>query len=415
MPKTRKPRPKNQREILNEALGDAAADPTSTGRPFPDVMNRGNDVSTKGDRVKDVSISLIDIDTAIIKYIENKIKPSITQDGNRIPVPVMYGFPERWATIQEKGYLREYSGRFIAPVIVLKRDSMEANRTLGTKIDANRPQNIHAFETSYTKKNQYDNFAALSNRIPVKEFRLVVMPEYVTLKYSAVIFTNQLEQNNKIIEALQYAANTYWGEEGRFQFRANISSFATSTEYSVGQDRTTRTNFDITLNGYIIPDTVNRDLSYPKKFLSKAQLIFNLETDVTDIFTVASKKKDTVKGQAVLFPTPPQAITVASASNDVVIYLATIVTKTGGDLVVVNNNTLRVLNSTIYTAPSPLPPTDKSQFNVVINNTYLPNNLLTSVTQNGSNIDIVIDTVALGYNLTIIEDLTSISIIGKFA
>ena len=415
MPKTRKPRPKNQREILNEALGDAAADPTSTGRPFPDVMNRGNDVSTKGDRVKDVSISLIDIDTAIIKYIENKIKPSITQDGNRIPVPVMYGFPERWATIQEKGYLREYSGRFIAPVIVLKRDSMEANRTLGTKIGANRPQNIHAFETSYTKKNQYDNFAALSNRIPVKEFRLVVMPEYVTLKYSAVIFTNQLEQNNKIIEALQYAANTYWGEEGRFQFRANISSFATSTEYSVGQDRTTRTNFDITLNGYIIPDTVNRDLSYPKKFLSKAQLIFNLETDVTDIFTVASKKKDTVKGQAVLFPTPPQAITVASASNDVVIYLATIVTKTGGDLVVVNNNTLRVLNSTIYAAPSPLPPTDKSQFNVVINNTYLPNNLLTSVTQNGSNIDIVIDTVALGYNLTIIEDLTSISIIGKFA
>jgi len=415
MPKTRKPRPKNQREILNEALGDVAADPSSTGRPFPDIMNRGNDVSTKGDRVKDASISLIDIDTSIIKYIENKIKPSITQDGNRIPVPVMYGFPERWATIQEKGYLREYSGRFIAPVIVLKRDSMEANRTLGTKIDANRPQNIHAFETSYTKKNQYDNFAALSNRIPVKEFRLVVMPEYVTLKYSAVIFTNQLEQNNKIIEALQYAANTYWGEEGRFQFRANISSFATSTEYSVGQDRTTRTNFDITLNGYIIPDTVNRDLSYPKKFLSKAQLIFNLETDVTDVFTVASKKKDTVKGQAVVFPTAPQTITVANASNDVVIYLATVVTKTGGNLSIVNNNTLRVLSSTIYAAPSPLPPTDKSQFSVVINNTYLPNNLLISLTQNGSNIDIVIDTTALGYNLTSIQDLTSISVIGKFA
>ena len=415
MPKTRKPRPKNQREILNEALGDVVADPTSNGRPFSDIMNRGNDVSTKGDRVKDASISLIDIDTSIIKYIENKIKPSITQDGNRIPVPVMYGFPERWATIQEKGYLREYSGRFIAPVIVLKRDSMEANRTLGTKIDANRPQNIHAFETSYTKKNQYDNFAALSNRIPVKEFRLVVMPEYVTLKYSAVIFTNQLEQNNKIIEALQYAANTYWGEEGRFQFRANISSFSTSTEYSVGQDRTTRTNFDITLNGYIIPDTVNRDLSYPKKFLSKAQLIFNLETDVTDVFTIASKKKDTVKGQAVVFPTPPQTIVVATASNDVVIYLATIVTKTGGNLFIVNNNTLRVLNSMIYAAPSPLPPTDKSQFSVVINNTYLPNNLLISLTQNGSNIDIVIDTTALGYNLTSIQDLTSISVIGKFA
>lgn len=415
MPRTIKPRPKNQREILDEALGDIANDPASSGRPSPEFKNRGNDVSTKGDRIKDISISLIDIDTSIIKYIENKIKPSIMQDGNRLQVPVMYGFPERWATIQEKGYLREYSGRFVAPVIVLKRDSMEANRTLGTKIDANNPQNLHVFETSYTNKNQYDNFAALSNRIPVKEFRMVVMPEYVTLKYSAVVFTNHLEQNNKIIEALQYAANTYWGEEGRFQFRANIGSFSTSTEYSVGQDRTTRTNFDITLNGYIIPDTVNRDISYPKKFLSKAQLVFNLETDDVDIFTIGTVPANTVKKQAVNFPTPAQNIDIVDASNAVVAYLAGIVTKTNGDLQIVNYNTLRVLNSTITPAPSPLPPTDKTAFDVVINATYIPNNLITSVTQNGPNVDIVIDTASLGYNLTVIEDLTSISVIGKFS
>ena len=415
MPKTIKPRPKNQREILDEALGDVVADPSSTGRPFEDLENRGNNVSTKGDRVKDASIGLIDIDTSIIKYIESKIKPSITQDGNRIQVPVMYGFPERWATIQEKGYLREYSGRFIAPVIVLKRDSMEANRTLGTKIDANRPQNVHAFEISYTKKNQYDNFAALGNRIPVKEFRTVVMPEYVTLKYSAVVFTNHLEQNNKIIEALQYAANTYWGEEGRFQFRANIGTFTTSTEYSVGQDRTTRTNFDITLNGYIIPDTVNRDLSYPKKYLSKAQLVFNLETDDVDIFTIGTVPPGTVKKQAVNFPTSAQNIEIVDASNAVVAYLSGIVTKTGADLQIINYNTLRVLNSTITPAPSPLPPTDKTAFDVVINATYIPNNLIVSVVQNGPNVDIVIDTVSLGYNLTSISNLTSVSVIGKFS
>jgi archaellum component FlaG (FlaF/FlaG flagellin family) len=38
--------------------------------------------------------------------------------------------------------------------------------------------------------------------------------------------------------------------------------------------------------------------------------------------------------------------------------------------------------------------TDKTQFNVVVNTTYIPNNLITSVTQNGSNVDIVIDTEA---------------------
>ena len=410
MAKTTKPRPQNQREVLDQMLGYEAVDPIS-GRPSVVPHNRGNDVSTKGDRVKDVSIGIVDIDTAIIKYIEEKIKPSAIQDGNRIKVPIMYGFPERWATIQEKGALREISGRFLAPVIVIKRDSLEANRTLGTKIDANNPQNLHVFASGYTKKNQYDNFSVVTNRIPIKEYRLVVTPEYVTLKYSAVIFTNHLEQNNKIIEAFQYAANTYWGEEGRFQFRTSIDSFSTSTEYAAGDDRTTRTNFNITLNGYIIPDTVNRDLSYPKKYLSKAQVIFNLETDVEEVFSIGLKP-DTVKPQAVNFPTAQQSITISTASNEVVTYLGSVITKSGGDLSIVGGNTIRVSGATIATAPAPLPPTDKTQFNVVINTTFVPNNLITSVAQNGSNVDIVIDTASLGYSLS---SAAGISVIGKFA
>jgi len=414
MAKTIKPRPKNQREILDEVLGQEAVDPTS-GRPAVKPRNRGNDVSTKGDRVKDVSIGIMDIDTAIIKYIEEKIRPSAIQDGNRIQVPVMYGFPERWQTIQEKGALREISGRFLAPVIVIKRDSLTANRTLGNKIDANNHQNLNVFESSYTKKNQYDNFSVLTNRIPIKEYRLVVTPEYVTLTYSAVIFTNHLEQNNKIIEAFKYAENTYWGEQGRFQFRARIDSFSTSTEYSAGDDRTTRTNFTITLNGYIIPDTVNRDISHPKKFLSKAQVDFNLETDTPAAFTVSVTIKRDAKKKGVTFPTQAQSVLITNTSNQVVNYLASIVTKTDGDLSIVNGSTLRVLNSSIPIAPAPLPPTDKTSFDVVINATYIPNNLITSVTQNGSNVDIVIDTTSLGYNLTVVEDLTSIAVIGKFS
>ena len=410
MPKSIKPRPQTQREVLDQMLGEEAY--YTEGRPEMDTRNRGNDVSTKGDRVKDVSISIVDIDTAIIKYIEERIKPSVIQDGNRIQVPVMYGYPERWATIQEKGYLREYSGRMMAPVIVIKRDSLTANRNLGTKIDANNPKNLHVFESGYTKKNQYDNFTILGNRNPVKEYRMIVMPEYITLTYSGVIFTNHLEQNNKIIEAFKYAENTYWGEQGRFQFRARIDSFSTSTEYSAGDDRTTRTNFTITLNGYIIPDTVNRDISYPKKFLSKAQVIFTMETEgvrETDYIRFGG-----IKQKGPIFA-PASTISYVNTTNAVVDYLAAFVTKNGpGELAVINSTTIRVLNSTIAVAPSPLPPTDKTQFSVVINTTYIPNNLIVSVTQNGSNIDIVIDITTL-YSLLDIEDLYSVSVIGKFA
>jgi len=406
MAKIKKPRPKNQNEILDEALGYQSADPTSAGRPPVEYYNRANDVSTKGDRVKDISIGLMDIDTAIMKYIEEKIQPSAIQDGNRIKVPLMYGYPERWQTIQEKGYLREYSGRMIAPVIVLKRDSLEANRSLGTKIDANKPQNLYAFESGYTKKNQYDNFSVLTNRIPVKEFRLVVMPEYITLKYSAVIFTNHLEQNNKIIEAFKYAENTYWGEEGRFQFRSRIDSFSTSTEYSLEDDRTTRTNFEITLNGYIIPDTVNRDISYPKKFLSKAQVVFNLETDQSDIFITGGKGKKAVKSNAVSFPTPQ--ITISNVSPETLSYLNTNKQLEGTFV----NNTTVTFPSGWLVSPSGLPATSIDSFNFFCNSQYIEQSAIVSFSQSGNISTLIIDPLLLSYDF---EASDLVIAIGKFS
>ena len=402
MAKIKKPRPKNQREILDEAIGYNTYDP-SNPRSSLQQENRGNDVSTKGDRAKDVSIGIVDIDTAIIKYIEEKIKPSAIQDSNRIKVPVMYGYPERWSTIQEKGYLREYGGRMIAPVIVLKRDSLEANRSLGTKIDANRPQNLQVFEVGYTKLNQYDNFDILNNRFPAKEYRLIVTPEYVTLTYSAVIFTNHLEQNNKIIESFKYAENTYWGEEGRFQFRAKIDSFATSTEYSVGDDRTTRTNFTLTLNGYIIPDTINRDLSYTKKFISKAQIIFNLETDDTDIFNVKNGEKK-VKKKTGSFPINPST---PSVNTDILRFLDTNKAKIAD---IVNAPNTAIFTGASFLQPpfgSGLPITDKTSFTYFINGQYVPPTAIISF--NGS--ILVFDTNVLQYTLASGDE---ISAVGKF-
>ena len=410
MAKTIKPRPQNQQEILDQMLGNEAVDPTSD-RPLVKPRNRGNDVSTKGDRIKDVSIGIIDIDTAIIKYIEEKIKPSAIQDGNRIKVPIMYGYPERWQTIQEKGALREISGRFLAPVIVIKRDSLTANRTLGNKIDANNPQNLHVFSSGYTRKNQYDNFAALTNRDPIKEYRLVVTPEYITLKYSLVIFTNHLEQNNKIIEAFQYASNTYWGEEGRFQFRANIDSYTTSTEYSSGDDRTTRTNFEITLNGYIIPDTINRDVSYPKKFLSKAQVIFNLETETSSDLLITNLGKKKTKNN-VVFPTSVQKINYVNTTNDVVSYLATNNISTAASL---GSDTVTITNQTILQAPPPLPATSKNNFSVVLNGQLISPNFITQIVQVGSNIVVTVDTAGAGYgNLSSQYQPSDFILIGKF-
>jgi hypothetical protein len=403
-----KPRPQNHHEILNEALGDNVQDPALLNRSFIDY-NRGNDVSAKGDAAKDMSISLLDIDTAIMKHIEETIKPSIFQDGNRIFVPVMYGYPERWQTIQEKGTLREYSGRMIAPVIVLKRDSMENNRTLGTKIDPSVPYNLHVFETLYTKKNQYDNFSVLSNRTPIKEFRLSVMPEYVTLTYSAVIFTNHLEQNNKIIEAFQYDENSYWGEEDRFRFRVMIDAFNTSTEYSVGDDRTTRTNFNITLNGYIIPDTVNRDISYPKKFLSKSQVVFNIETDTNEVFTVGGKAKKSRKAQSVITQGANRILTIVNP--EILTYVNTNKQLIASTIIAPNQAVFG--GASILQPPinSGLPDTTVSDFRFFVRGNYVDLSVIQSIQQVGLDVIVIFNTLNLGYTL---NSTDTVMAIGKF-
>jgi hypothetical protein len=87
------------------------------------------------------------------------------------------------------------NGKIQTPLIMLKRDSIEKNRGLGNKLDANAPQLYVTFEERYTKRNQYDNFSTLTNRKPQKEFTSVVVPDYVDITYSGIIWTDYVIQH----------------------------------------------------------------------------------------------------------------------------------------------------------------------------------------------------------------------------
>tara|TARA_R100001460_G_scaffold20895_1_gene42954 strand:- start:11 stop:598 length:588 start_codon:yes stop_codon:yes gene_type:complete len=164
------------------------------------------------------------------------------------------------------------------PVITYKRTNVEKNRSIANKIDANYPNNVQLFQKPYSQKNQYDNFSILNNRIPKKESYAVVMPDYVTLTYDFIISTYYVEQMNKIVEAMNYASDSYWGNPERFQFNARIDSYATSVEIVTAGNRLVKTNFSLRLNGYLIPDTIQKELASVKKVSNATQLIFNMET-----------------------------------------------------------------------------------------------------------------------------------------
>ena len=238
--------------------------------------------SVKNDKVKRFAIGLRDIDEAIFYYFNSVIKPSVIQNSTKKIVPVLYGSPERWAAVQKDGFYRDRNGKIQVPLIFFKRDSVEKNRQLGNKMDANNPTQFGVFEKKWSKKNQYDRFSTLLTRSIQKEYQGVVMPDYLNINYSCTIFTEYVEQMNGIIESINYASDSYWGDPDRFNFRAMIDDYQTITELVQGQDRSVKTNFQIKLLGHVVPNAENTLPQGNAKFFNKASVLFGVES-VVDI------------------------------------------------------------------------------------------------------------------------------------
>jgi hypothetical protein len=238
MPRGRKPVPKSQREISNNQVnpyvdpenGDTLGNPNipSDFRQFTPTeqngvdFNRSEKLSFNDDTVKPFSVGIQDIDEAIFYYFENIIKPFVIQNGVRLPVPVIYGSPEKWKSVQKDGYYKDKNGKIMNPIIMFKRDSIERNRSTYNKLDANSPNLYTSWQKAYNPKNSYSNFNVLTNRIPVKQFVVNVVPDYVTVTYSFIVQTYYMDQLNKIVEAINYASDSYWGDPERFKFKSSI-------------------------------------------------------------------------------------------------------------------------------------------------------------------------------------------------
>lgn len=274
--KGKTPTPKTQKEIANSLI-----EPYDTTRGNPNNIGnstqRANQISFKGDTTKPFSLSLTDTTEAIFYYIKEVIKPTILQNGNIINVPVIYGDGEKWKQIQREGYLKDKEGKIMNPLIVIKRENIENNTSLSNKLDANNPQNLKIFTKNYSPRNAYSNFNVLSNRKEEKQYYAVVIPDYVNITYNVVLSTYYVEQMDRLIEAINYASNSYWGDPQKFKFKAYIDNFQTPVEINNDQERIVRSTFSLKVQGYIIPEVTQKQLASLKKFSNKTQLVFTTE------------------------------------------------------------------------------------------------------------------------------------------
>ncbi len=261
-----KRQPKTQFEIV-----------TGKQQSEQDVQNRANNVQLDKDYNKELKIGLYDIDSVIKYYFDNTIKPSVTENGVEIPVPVIYGSPEKWKSVKRDGYYRDKQGKIQCPLIAFRRTGIEKNRNLSNKVDANFPQVYYKQEVKYSQQNKYDAFSALNNIQPAKNYVNIIVPEYLNITYDLVVWTDYVEHMNGILESILYSEGSFWGDQERFKFRTKIDNITNVTDLQSDNDRLVRSTFTMTLFGYIVPDALVKKLSKHRKERSVSQ------TQITNI------------------------------------------------------------------------------------------------------------------------------------
>ena len=419
MPSIRKPQPKSQKEISNGLVDPYISPETgqSLGNPNTQTefnqfsandqngvdFNRSMQMSFKDDTTKPFTLGLQDIDESIMYYFQNVIRPTVLQNGVRIPVPIIYGSPERWKSTQKDGYYKDKNGAIMSPLIMFKRDTIDKNRSLSNKVDANTPHLYTSFKKTYNLKNDYSNFNLLNNRIPTEQFIVNVVPDYVTLTYSCTIQTYYVEQLNKIIEAVNYASDSYWGDPERFKFKASIDSYSTTVEITDNTNRIVKGTFTIKLFGYVVPDTIQKELTAIKKYNSKSQVIIGLET-VNNLFEV----KSTTKKPSPIFIDGQQPV-INYIDPSVLQYLNTNIQKLG---TFIDPTTITFASGWI-SAPSGLPATSINNFSIFCNGTLIENAAISSFIDNGNNTStLIIIPLELGYSFDAQDEVVAI---GKFS
>lgn len=422
MAKGRTPIPKTQREIsisqqepYNPPAGspgfEAIGNPNKSGE-----LNRAEKTSFREDTVKPFTVGIQDIDEAVMYYFQNVIKPTVLQNGEKIPVPVIYGSPEKWKSFQVDGYYRDLNGRIMAPLLVFRRTNIEKIRTVGNKLDANNPNNYGISKKQYSKQNEYSKFNILNNVKPEKQYYATVIPDYVNITYECVIFTYYTDQLNKIIEAVQYASDSYWGDPSRYKFKTTIDSFSTVTQLSDNEERTVKSTFNIKLNGYIIPDIIQKDINAIKKFSDKTTLTFTLETvqgDREQFNNTVNRAQAQGGGLSTIIDSPNIVNNIIQGGGGIdtntLIYLNTSKAIQASTVIAPNKATF---NGSFLTAPSGLPATSATSFSYYVNGQLIEPNAITTFVDNGNGTcTLTVNTTNLGFTLQSKDEIVAI---GKF-
>ena len=232
------------------------------------------------------SVTLKDIDTAILSHVKEVMRPQIKEANEVIKVPVIYGNEERWKSARKRGFLKDKQGAFMLPLIMLKRTDINQNDLSGQafKHDVKR-ENIEVVRNSqWSKKNRYDRFSVLTGQKPQYENLVTGMPDFVDINYDFIIWTNFIEQMNSLNEIFMEQNNKYWGNSENYKFLSSLESITDASEINQNGERFIKSTFTVKVSSYLLPEEINSVVtgivSNLQKKLTPSRVVFGTEIDL---------------------------------------------------------------------------------------------------------------------------------------
>ena len=269
-----------------------------------ETTNRGKQISAKNliarggnlrqsvtpgkDFTKNYAITLKDVDTSVMNHVKNVMRPYVLEAGEQINIPVMYGNEERWVAVRKRNVLRDKNGSLILPLIMLKRTEVNKNTTIqqSFKHDVKNELVQVIRNSNWSKENRYDRFSVQYGTQPAYDSIVTGPPDYVDISYEFVLWTNYIEQMNKLIESFVEQNDTYWGSNTDYKFLCNVESWSDASEMATDGERFIKTTFTALFKGYLLSEVVASSVT-EKKFqldrqTSPNRVVFGFEGDATN-------------------------------------------------------------------------------------------------------------------------------------
>ena len=232
------------------------------------LVRRETQVRRDTDTRGGFSITLYDVDFAIKRYIEQTIKPYILENGRKVPVPVQYGSPEKWSSMQKLAALRDGKSKSNFPLIVYSRTNVSKDQELSklNVFGGSERQLMDHFINRYSEINKYDRFSTLQNRQPKRERYSMIVPTFVNISYNIEIYCDFIEQINGINEMFWNHQGKAWGIE--YKFMSSYSQTDLNTSVPTDGDRLVTSNIDLNVKAGLISKDVDMQPSTGKNITS---------------------------------------------------------------------------------------------------------------------------------------------------